>query len=741
MAKIRDNVDILEMFESQFTRSEDKFATVKKNWKEDNNFSLGEQWDKATQSNRQIQGKERPCLVINKIDPMVHRIVNTAKQQKLTVEVKPMDDGGDPDTALILGGMIRNFEYVSNAVRTYMWAFECAVRAGLGYFKLINEYEDENSFDQIVKFKRIKNPLCVSFDPDAETNNGSDSNYSIISEEISKFTADSLCKEVDYDTDKIIPTKDIWNIADGTIRHGEINWKEFEEDILYQLKDFSTVLKSEIAKEAIDQLKATPGAILKERKVQKPIWWYANLVGGKVIEKVKLNTKWNPIIRVIGREGYIDGKVDYRGITRNSMDSNRMYNVMSSLLVERIGLAPRASWVAAAGQIEGYEQQWLNSNNENIAVLEYNPVTLGGNIAPSPQKSDTTSGDPTIERYMQISSMDIKDTSDLGDAFMGQRSNETSGAAIKARSSQSDMAVFDLIDNLSDSIEHGNRVAIDMAQRSMSNRQIIRIMGEDYTEKVINLNAFQDDKGNTKKIDLTIGNYDAKLTVSSGDKTRRETAIEQLSFVLQTNPEAASLIMDIFVGNLDIKDAKKVANRFKAMLPPKVIAAEEQNEKDNPELDAFEEHATQIITQLKAQLEECIAKLKDSELKLKQKDGELAIKNREVDIKEQEFKLKELETLNIINNPKESESKTENKKENGKEETDDSAQLQYTIRKMQTVEEELAHLHKELDIITTVLEKLSNNGIEQQEPTQPDDSSTQGTGLPPAEVDNNVGAI
>jgi hypothetical protein len=326
---------------------------------------------------------------------------------------------------------------------------------------------------------------------------------------------------------------------------------------------------------------------------------------------------------------------------------------------------------------------------------------------------------------------------------MGNKSNEVSGAGIKARASQSDLSTFDFEDNAADSIEHSARIQIDMFQRIMSDRQVIRILGDDSQQKVINLNAFQGKDGSTKKIDLGVGKFDTEISVASGDKTRRETAIEQLSFVLQTNPQAANLIMDIFVGNLDIKDADKIAKRFKSMVPPQALAAEEQGEKDNPELDAYEQHATQIITQLKAQLQEAIAKEQDAEQKLKNRDGELAIKDKEVHLKSREVDIKELATMAEIKQKKidsankatfDKEGSSENKKEKGKEEPsehDDSTQIQLITRKLQGLEHEL-------EMITQVLERLHETA--QGGPTQSPAASTKGNGLPPAEADTNVGA-
>lgn len=723
MAKVRDEKDIVEMFESQYTRSEDKFSAVKKSWKEENDFSLGIQWDATTRGNRSVQGEERPCITVNKIDPLVHRIVNEAKQQKLEATIKPVDDSADPDTALILAGLVRNTEYVSNAVRAYMWSYECAVRAGLGYHRVINCYEDDDSFDQTVRIKRIRNPICVSFDPDSEEQNGSDATFAIISDEISKISAENLCRDVGYDSSNIIPDRKIWLCDNGAVRHGELEWEERESDTLYQLKDLSTVRASDLAKEQLDVLLAMDGAIIKSRKVDKKTIWYANIVEGKVIEKVKKNSKYISVVRMVGREGYIDGKVDYRGITRNSMDANRMYNVMSSLLVERIGLAPRAPYIGVAGQFEGYEDQWQNANNRNLAKLEYNAITINGQLAPAPQKNDAASGDPTIERYMMIAANDIKDTSSISDAFMGSKSNETSGAGIKARASQSGLATYDFLDNAADSIEHTARITIDMYPRILRPDQAVRILGDDYREKIIKLNAFKGKDGEVKSIDLSIGKFDCEVTATSGDKTRREAAIEQLSFVLQTNPQAAAVIMDVFVGNLDIKDADKVAKRFKALLPPEVIAAEEQGEKDNPELDALQKHAEQIISQLKAQLEECSKQLQDAQLQLKNKDGELNIKQQEVDLKAREVDIK----------AKEADGKSPSMS------SEEVTQLRLAIRKIYDTEQELGAMHQEMDMVLKVLEQLKGQEAASGEPTLPQNASTEGNGTPPVEAETNVG--
>ena len=190
------DADLLLYFEAQFKRSEDGHSKIKRRCKEDTDFSLGVQWDELSTNNRSVPGKERPLITVNKIDPLVYRIVNDAAQQELEAQVSPENDDASPHTSYVLEGVIRKIQVDSKAKMSYIWAYECAVRGGLGYFRVENAFEDR-SFDQILKVTTIKDPNSVSFDPDCLDSTGKDSEFCIISEEISTFKAKSICDGLD----------------------------------------------------------------------------------------------------------------------------------------------------------------------------------------------------------------------------------------------------------------------------------------------------------------------------------------------------------------------------------------------------------------------------------------------------------------------------------------------------------------------------------------------------------------
>lgn len=641
--------EICQFYEDSVKRSEDTFDTFRTNVKEDTDFSFGKQWPDGVRQTREAPDNNRPCITINKVDPNIRRIVNEARQQKLHLEVKPVNDKGDPETALAIGGLIRNTEYISKAQFAYMWAYECAVRAGIGWIRIDDEYEDEDSFDLVAKINRVRNPLSVFGDPDSDQIDGRDQMVICIQDEISEAAAVDLNLEAS-DSMGYTPKDIIWKGPNG-VRLGQIFWIEEENDTLYLAVIEGKEDKfraSEVSPENLEILKKS-GVIKKEKKTKKRTVKWAKLCHGRVLTKADINCSMIPMVPVYGRESILDGKPDWRGITRNSIDPARMYNYMSSLMVERIALAPRAPWLAAAGQIEGYENDWQNANLKNVPVLEYNPKTLGGQLVPAPQRNDAMSGDPSVERYMSIAAEDVKTTSSIFDASFGNKGNEVSARAINARVSQGSISTFDFLDNFTMSLNQVGNILVDKYPRIVTPGKLQLVIGADGVESLVKFGEkFTDKDGKEKIYNLNAGKYKVMVDVQAGDATRRESVVNALTQIMSANPQAAALLMDIFVANLDIKNADRIANRFKVSLPKEILAAENGEEAEDPAVAALQEHAEKIIGELKKALDECQGKLKECELALKDKQGDLEIKHEELKLKEREIEIKEFDSKNKL---------------------------------------------------------------------------------------------
>ena len=131
---------------------------------EDTRFALGEQWG----DNEKAQRIGRPCLTINSQPQFVKSIVNEWRQQRPGIRVRPADSAATFESAEVIAGMVRNIETCSKAESIYDGVLENVVRSGVGYWKLKTKYVHEDTFNQEIEIKRIRDPFSVTFDPAAQ---------------------------------------------------------------------------------------------------------------------------------------------------------------------------------------------------------------------------------------------------------------------------------------------------------------------------------------------------------------------------------------------------------------------------------------------------------------------------------------------------------------------------------------------------------------------------------------------
>ncbi|MEZ1594998.1 portal protein, partial [Pseudomonas aeruginosa] len=74
----------------------------------------------------------------------------------------------------------------SNAQDAYDTALEHQVQGGVGYWRVVTDYVDDESFDQDIFIKRVRDPLCVLIDPDAKEADASDAKWGFVFDNLKK---------------------------------------------------------------------------------------------------------------------------------------------------------------------------------------------------------------------------------------------------------------------------------------------------------------------------------------------------------------------------------------------------------------------------------------------------------------------------------------------------------------------------------------------------------------------------
>src|SRR3990167_8948100 len=182
--KARTDKEILQEARERLKLCIDDYNEERKKQKDDLLFSTLEQWPSSIRNERENDPNgPRPCLTIDQINQYIVQVVNDLRQNRPSVKARPVDEGADIETAEVFQGIIRQIEDQSVAQVAYATAGESAVRVGEGYFRIITEYEDETSFNQVIRIKRVPDMFCVYLGPHIMPD-GSDAEYGFVFEDV-----------------------------------------------------------------------------------------------------------------------------------------------------------------------------------------------------------------------------------------------------------------------------------------------------------------------------------------------------------------------------------------------------------------------------------------------------------------------------------------------------------------------------------------------------------------------------
>lgn len=598
---------------------------------DDLKFLSGDQWDEKAIRQRKLDG--RPCLTINKLPTFLHQVTNDLRQNVPGIKISPVDDGADIETAEVIQGMIRHIEYSSNADVAYDTAVGNAASIGFGYFRLVTDFCYPDSFDQDIKFKRIRNPFTVYCDPASEEPDGSDAKFWIISSDIPKneFLAEYPDAEMTYegfDTGPGDPQKSQW-LTQETVKVAEYYRIVLTPDTLVELSNGETGYKSKL----IDMPKGV--SIKRERATQRKSVEWKKLTSLEVLEETEIKCEWIPVFPVYGDELDIDGKVIRSGLVRNAKSPGQMYNVWMTTATEEIGMRNKTPYIGAEGQFEGFEDDWEQANVRNFPFLEYKPITVDGTIAPAPQRqpmSDVPQGVLTMALH---ASDDIKATTGLFDSSLGARGNATSGIQERAQQRQGDIANFHYADNLTRSIRQAGRCLISMIPNYYDAERVVRIMGDDgkLSHATINQpttqmqpvpqgqppppNAQPDPKTgemmmavDTMLHDMSVGEYDVTVSTGPSYSTMRQEAADAMISMSKSWPKLMDVAGDKVVAAMDWPGAEGIAARLKATIPPQILAndPESKDEEEAPMVQTPKgpiplEQASQMLQEMDQQIQ------------------------------------------------------------------------------------------------------------------------------------------
>jgi hypothetical protein len=628
----------LALARERFKRAVEAEREIREEARIDLEFVAGEQWDAKTKMDREALG--RPALVFNKLTGPLQQVANDARQNKPAIRVNPVDSGADKVTADVLQGIVRHIEYVSKADVAYDTALEHAASCSFGFWRYLTDYVSEGSFDQEILCKQVANPFSIYIDCDAKEADRSDMRWAFVIDWMSKDAFEEKYPDSELVAAEFFDGGDSpapeWIGSQG-VQVAEYWVIETKKRKLVQLSTGEQAFE--------DELPELPEGVTIERsrEVSFPKVCQYIINGSEVLEEHEWAGKWIPIIPVYGKEILIEGKRKLISLVRNARDPQRLHNFYKSNEAEAIALAPRPKWVGYTGQFKTKSRDWANPTSA-VAYLEADPVTVNGQAAPLPQWQAFEPPIAALSAGALQAGDDIKAATNVFDASLGARSNETSGIAIQRRQTESDVSNFHFIDNLARAQQHAGNILVDLIPKIYDAAREVRIVGEDQAQKVIAVNQeyLDPETGRMKRHDLGIGRYDVTVSTGPSYTTKRQEAFDMLSQFAKAYPQLLQVAGDLIFRNSDVPGADEIADRLKKLLPPPLQQNPQGPQQIPPQAQAQMQQMQQMIQQMGSELQAAKSQLAVKKMEVESRERIALMNNqKEFIITEAQLKSKE----------------------------------------------------------------------------------------------------
>jgi Phage P22-like portal protein len=556
---------------------------------EDLRFIANDQWSAAARRER----AGRPIITINRSSQFLRQVSNPIRQNMPTLKVEP-DGDADLELAEVANGLFRRIQYNSSASHVYANAVEHMVGCGIGWFRIMSDYADDESFDQELKIKRVFNPMSVYPDPSSMEPDRSDMNWCVVSELMPRKAFEQRWKGKSVEGMDTPSNSDTnggiyWGSTDS-VRVAEF-WRRKEvPKELARLKDGRTVNITDMPKQQLSMLQQL-GMIEGTRKAKGYKVEMHLLSGSDVLEDpYECPCKWIPLVPVIGAEVPLEQGIYRHGLIRFQREPQQLYNYFMSVAAESLGQQPKSPYLATPKQIGKHKSAWNNAATSATPYLLYEPDASvpGGaptRVAPPPLPAG-------LIQMAQMLADDMKATTGIYDAALGQRSNETSGVAIQGRVEQGNNATSHFVDNLQHALEHTGRILLDMIPKIYDTARTLRMMGEDGSETEARINQPMVSEYGEPQMENDLSQMSFKsvrVIMGPSYASKRAEAVQQLTSLIQAMPELGAISGDIIARNLDFDGSEELAKRAKLMLPPGILQMENPDQAPPPPPDPMED--------------------------------------------------------------------------------------------------------------------------------------------------------
>lgn len=603
--------------------------------KEDMRFVLRDQWSAVERS--EFNRLFKPAMTFNKLYDTTKKVVGEQRKNKPDLIVRSLTGKATQDQINLRADLVRTISYQSQNDLVYQTAFRQALMMGYGAFEIVLDYESPRSFNQVARFEIIPDATRTSFDPTALKPHKGDGNFCarqyVYTKEEFYATYPWIDNAVSYSDPRSLLDFQ-WETRD-TIVVNKYTRKEWFPVKIMLLDNGMVVTEDEwedmqkqyemvknLAKEAIivqDMILDVIPKVKAERTTQD---FYINqymMTQNQIIKFTRWPSKHLPVIFVDGDSNFIEGQQYTRSFIHAAKDAQRFVNYVGSEVAAEIKNRRREQWIGTPDNILGNEQMWRNPELQHgILIAKPDPKT-----GAMPQKMPPWELSQTLLAQYQRGNQDIREILGFSETEQLQ-GRDISGKARRERKMEASMSAYVYFDNLNQAIEQAGRVVLDLLPviAGEEERHMIVSKSDGRTESIILNQKTEDGVINT----LEAGDYDVEIDTGPSFAVQKEVALEFFQQTIAANPQTFPLIADLWAKNLDVQYMPQIAERFKTLVPPQVLAKEEGKELPSQPPSPQEQMMQAEMMNKQQQLQMNAQKMKQEEAALLERAEELKIR-------------------------------------------------------------------------------------------------------------------
>lgn len=561
-----------------------------------------------------LRETNKPILEFNSLEAFISRLRGEFSKQEPSITVRLLEESGlDPNLPLILEGHLRSIFDEANHNGCSYEVYTDILSGGFSAMKVWTEYQQEKSFDQVIKIGRVYDPTLVGFDPLAVLPHKGDGRYcfELIPKTKEEFQAEY--PDIDLSTLKFSPHLEGFNWSyqnqqEEILLLCDYFVKKKKSKKLLRLSNSHTLLSEEYQKlsqywQETGRLEQIP-QIIEERTTYLETIHRYRLIESSVLSHEETSYQCLPIVYVDGNSIRLSDNGQTKQVTRpyvyHALGNQKLKNFAGQCLANELENMVMHKWKVAAESIpEKYLEAYTNP--QKASVLVYNAFlegTQGAIPLPPPQEVGRVSAPPEI--IQTFTSADTTMQSILGsyDASLGINNNQLSGVAILEGATQSNAAAMPYVVSFLQSLNQVAQIIIDLIPKYYVTARTLPVSFMDGKRSYTLINQ----QGG---IDLKYSSEQLEVSVSAGVNfsIQKSRALQQIIALMQASPLFAQFIntegLPILLDNLEIRGIDQLKAQAENFTEQFKVQQQQQMNQPNP----LEEKINLEKTKLEAELQ------------------------------------------------------------------------------------------------------------------------------------------